>query len=208
MNWGVAVMRSEVINGGEAIVLKLGSPIVKYLGVSGSLVSIIFIVAAFIFWQVRTNGKWRIQPPVLVTMFFESLFFAIVLFIILGMFAHYVAEDPRTPPRRRASVRDEIPRAAPAMDTRGPVACAKPVRRRNRSARLHPVLRGRGVYEELVFRVLLLGLLMLVLTRLLHMEHAYAAAWSVALGAFIFSAFHHLGENGDKFEVKRVFCSA
>ncbi len=48
---------------------------------------------------------------------------------------------------------------------------------------------------------MLLGLLMLVLTRLLHMEHAYAAAWSVFIGAVIFSAFHHLGQSGDKFEV-------
>jgi membrane protease YdiL (CAAX protease family) len=52
---------------------------------------------------------------------------------------------------------------------------------------------GAGVYEELVFRVFLLGLLILVLTKLFHMEHAYAAAWSVLLGAIIFSAFHHVG---------------
>jgi membrane protease YdiL (CAAX protease family) len=58
---------------------------------------------------------------------------------------------------------------------------------------------GAGVFEEFVFRVLLLGLLLLVLTRLLHMEHAYAAAWSVFMGAFIFSAFHHIG--GERFEL-------
>jgi membrane protease YdiL (CAAX protease family) len=55
---------------------------------------------------------------------------------------------------------------------------------------------GAGVYEELVFRVFLLGLLMLVFTKLFHMEHAYAAVWAVVLGAVIFSAFHHVGGDG------------
>jgi membrane protease YdiL (CAAX protease family) len=55
---------------------------------------------------------------------------------------------------------------------------------------------GAGVYEELVFRVILLGLLMLVFTKLFHMEHAYAAVWSVVAGAIIFSAFHHIGNPG------------
>ncbi len=40
---------------------------------------------------------------------------------------------------------------------------------------------------------MLLSLLMLVFTRLFHMEHAYAAVWSVGLGAVLFSAFHHIG---------------
>ncbi len=66
---------------------------------------------------------------------------------------------------------------------------------------------GAGVYEELVFRVFLLGLLMLILTKLFQMEHAYAAAWSVVLGAILFSAFHHIG--GQPFGVsvfmQRVF---
>jgi hypothetical protein len=39
------------------------------------------------------------------------------------------------------------------------------------------------------------------------MEHAYAAAWSVALGAVIFSAFHHIG--GEPFAIspflQRIF---
>lgn len=52
---------------------------------------------------------------------------------------------------------------------------------------------GAGVYEELVFRVILLGLLLLVFTKLFHMEHAYAAVWATLLGAVIFSLFHHIG---------------
>ncbi|MCZ7643850.1 MAG: CPBP family glutamic-type intramembrane protease [Planctomycetota bacterium] len=60
---------------------------------------------------------------------------------------------------------------------------------------------ARGVYEELVFRVLLLQLLMLAFTKLLKLEKAYAAAWAVGLGALIFSAFHYIGSEGDRLEL-------
>ncbi len=60
---------------------------------------------------------------------------------------------------------------------------------------------GAGVYEELVFRVLLLGLLMLILTKLLHMEEFQAAIWAVVVGAVLFSLFHYIGALGDKWQL-------
>ena len=68
---------------------------------------------------------------------------------------------------------------------------------------------GAGVYEELVFRVLLLGLLMLVLTKLLHMAEFQAAIWAVFVGAALFSLFHYIGAHGDEWNlngfVQRMF---
>ncbi len=198
---GLIVLRSDLINGGQAILKQLGAPIVRSLGVSGSLVSIVIIAAAFVIWQIRCKGTWKIQPPVLAAMFVESFFFALLLFLVLRVFVHYVAEDPLSnPPRRHATSREAVSNDAPQR--RSPVPCAS-----RSSAESGTELRdfvlycGAGVYEELVFRVLLLGLLMLVLTQWMHMEHAYAAAWSVALGAIIFSAYHHIGASGDKFEL-------
>lgn len=200
---GLIVLRSDLINGGQAILKQLGAPIVRSLGVSGSLVSLVVIVVAFVIWQIRRNGTWKIQPPVLAAMFVESFFFALLLFLVLRVFVHYVADDP-APPRRHATSREAVSNDARRLTAseRSPVPCAS-----RSSAESGTELRdfvlycGAGVYEELVFRVLLLGILMLVLTQWMHMEHAYAAAWSVALGAIIFSAYHHIGANGDKFEL-------
>ena len=215
---GIIIMPSNVINGGEAIVKKLGGMIVSSLGISGSLVSIIFIVAAFLIWQNRRKGKWQIYPPVLAVMCLESLIYALLLFQILSFFAQSVSP----PPNRRAEVlpvpcgADAPPAELCRLEARTtrptlPVPCAS--RSGNSSGvelRDFVLYCGAGVYEELVFRACLLGLLMLVMTRLMHMEHAYAAAWSVALGAFIFAAFHHVGDNGDKFEInvflQRLIC--
>lgn len=68
---------------------------------------------------------------------------------------------------------------------------------------------GAGVYEELVFRVLLLGLLMLICTKLFHMPEFHAALWSVVTGSVLFSLFHYVGEFGDPWNlggfVQRAF---
>lgn len=59
---------------------------------------------------------------------------------------------------------------------------------------------GAGLYEELVFRVLLVGGLFWVLRRLMRGE---IAAYVVAalVGALLFSAVHYIGALGDPFEL-------
>lgn len=58
---------------------------------------------------------------------------------------------------------------------------------------------GAGIYEELMFRVLLTGGLMLLLQRGLRWPRARAAIVSVLVSALIFSAFHYVGALGDDF---------
>ena len=59
---------------------------------------------------------------------------------------------------------------------------------------------GAGLFEELVFRVLLVGGLYLGLRRLLpRVRHAYLAA--AVVGALLFSAVHYVGLYGDAFTV-------
>jgi membrane protease YdiL (CAAX protease family) len=58
---------------------------------------------------------------------------------------------------------------------------------------------GAGVYEELVFRGFLLGLLTLILGRLFPANKGMAAASAAVLGALLFSVFHYIGPAGDTF---------
>ena len=61
---------------------------------------------------------------------------------------------------------------------------------------------GAGIYEELFFRVIIMGGLALAILRLA--KWSPAAAWVVAalLSSFIFSAFHYVGNLGDTFTVQ------
>lgn len=58
---------------------------------------------------------------------------------------------------------------------------------------------GAGIYEELVFRAFLVGLLIAILSSAFSMKKTPAAITAVALGALLFSFFHYVGPAGDTF---------
>jgi membrane protease YdiL (CAAX protease family) len=60
---------------------------------------------------------------------------------------------------------------------------------------------GAGIYEELVFRGFLLGLLIAAFSPVFPRNKAAAAAAAAVLGALLFSAFHYIGSAGDVFSV-------
>jgi membrane protease YdiL (CAAX protease family) len=60
---------------------------------------------------------------------------------------------------------------------------------------------GAGIYEELLFRVVLVGALAAAGTRLLGWTPRTAGIVAALLGAFLFSAFHYIGAYGDPLEL-------
>lgn len=60
---------------------------------------------------------------------------------------------------------------------------------------------GAGIYEELLFRVLLVGLLAWLGYRVLGWRPLTAGIVAVVIGALVFSAFHYIGPFGDQLEV-------
>ena len=60
---------------------------------------------------------------------------------------------------------------------------------------------GAGLYEELLFRVILVSALLLLARRVFAWRPALANTFAVGVGALIFSAFHYIGPFGDPFAV-------
>jgi hypothetical protein len=60
---------------------------------------------------------------------------------------------------------------------------------------------GAGLYEELLFRVLLVSGLLLLARRVLAWGPTLANTFAVVVGALIFSAFHYVGAYGDPFRM-------
>src|SRR5256712_3218794 len=60
---------------------------------------------------------------------------------------------------------------------------------------------GAGIYEELLFRVVLVGLLAWAATKLLGLRPLAGGVVATVLGALIFSAFHYIGPYGDHLDV-------
>ncbi len=61
---------------------------------------------------------------------------------------------------------------------------------------------GAGLYEELVFRVLLVSGLAWIGTRLLGWSPRASAIAAAVAGALVFSAFHYIGPYGDPFRLE------
>ena len=59
---------------------------------------------------------------------------------------------------------------------------------------------GAGIYEELLFRVILVSGLAFLAERVLRLRTIPAGVFAVIVGAFIFSAFHYIGPYGDPLE--------
>jgi membrane protease YdiL (CAAX protease family) len=60
---------------------------------------------------------------------------------------------------------------------------------------------GAGIYEELLFRVVLVGALVWGGTRLFGWAPRTAGIVAALVGAFLFSAFHYVGAYGDPLEL-------
>jgi membrane protease YdiL (CAAX protease family) len=58
---------------------------------------------------------------------------------------------------------------------------------------------GAGVFEELLFRVLLMGGLAWAGTRLMHLKPVVSLTLAVIVSSLVFSAFHYVGSLGDTF---------
>lgn len=58
---------------------------------------------------------------------------------------------------------------------------------------------GAGVYEELVFRVLLIGGFVIIFRRMMGLDAVGSALLAVVGAAFLFSLFHHVGPFGEPF---------
>jgi hypothetical protein len=204
---GIILLRSEFINGGDAIVRTLFGRIFGLMGFNVSFISALVLMVCLLVWQFRQKGSWKLNPPVLIALFFESLLYAVILFMLLYNIVQYLPASTVRESQASASRTESKARSSPSQPNQPHKAQAARTRASESSPRISrkPSLQdfvlycGAGVYEELVFRVGLLGLLLLVFTKLFHMEHAYAAAWAVVVGAAIFSAFHHIG--GEPFTI-------
>lgn len=60
---------------------------------------------------------------------------------------------------------------------------------------------GAGLYEELLFRVLLVGALALLGERVLGWRRREAGIMACVVGALLFSGFHYIGPFGDPWQL-------
>jgi hypothetical protein len=155
----------------------LRSLFVAVAGVRGPLLFVLCVIGVsvwFIARDLRRGG--RLEPRVFVWMTAESIALALVFGLVIGTVT------------------------ARLLHPFAPLAIGAGQPQMGVGARLMLSL-GAGLYEELLFRVLLVSGLLLLAGRVFHWRPAIANAFAVGFGALIFSAFHYIGPYGEPLRV-------
>ena len=177
----------------------LKTPFIALFGPRGPVVFGALVVggAAVLVWRDVRRTRDGVRAGVLLRMFAESVLLAFVCAVAVGV---VTAELLRVVPQALALVPHAVPRALHGLAAAGAVADT-PIDRLGVPAQFMLSL-GAGLYEELLFRVVLVGALGALARRLLGFGPAAAGAFAVLGGALLFSLSHHVGAYGDPFTMQ------
>jgi hypothetical protein len=169
--WALGGGAGGVRNGADVLLKWL------FLGLGGPRGLLVFnvILAAIAGWLVfrdwRRNGG-RLNPGVFGLMLIESAVLALLVGVVVGNATQALLQHLAVGQMTQFSLATQLMLSL-----------------------------GAGIYEELLFRVLLVGALAAAGTRLLGWSPRRAGVAACLLGALIFSAFHYVGAYGDPFEL-------
>jgi hypothetical protein len=161
----------------------LKTPFLLFSGARGSLAFFATVIAVCIFLVARdlTRARDRLRPRLFAVMLGESAVLALLLGIVVGALTERLLGG-------LSALAAQSGGGATSLESLG------------WSTRLMLSL-GAGLYEELLFRVLLVGGLAAAFRWMLGARSVAAGVIAACLGALIFSAFHYIGAYGDQFEV-------
>jgi len=165
----------------------------KFAWVATPLAVVLILIAL----QLASRKRWRLWVADLWQMAVECILLAVPL-IVLGLFLN-------SPARPQPDI-DQSANSSIQMQTQLMPSCSSPESNSpspptedNRTA--GPTIKlladivtgiGAGIYEELVFRLILICLLMLLFQDLLQLNHKNSIILSVLVSAALFSAYHHI----------------
>lgn len=164
--------RARVINGADAVIQN-GLQAVGLHGWLGSWLAVALVAGIVVYRKDRAHSRQALRPPVFAAMLAESVLYAVLLGTVVSFLTALF-----------------FPGAAYLQIGGGQL---------NWGQKLAASL-GAGLYEELLFRVLITGGLLWGLARC-GMARGAAAVTAVVLSSFIFSLFHYIGPFAEAFRL-------
>lgn len=169
---GVLILGPQAVRNGADVWLR---QLLDWVGFGQYFLLPVLTVSILLGWHYTTRQRWRLSSGILYGMISECVLLAILLRLLLalqGTFFHAMSEP--------------APQAAVSLDVSSTV-------------RGFVGFLGAGVYEELLFRLILLSLVGWVLRRV--------GAWrglsvfaAVFLTSLLFAAAHYVGPHGEPLE--------
>lgn len=146
------------------------------LGISALFVSVLVLAIGLAIWQWRSGESLRFNPRTVGLMFLESALFATALYVVPWQLYWYLTGGADAPARGSTET-GSVEVSTLLKDV--VLSC------------------GAGVYEEFLFRVILVTLIAAAGMRLFKMERVRAGMVAVLLGALLFSLAHYVPPHGD-----------
>lgn len=200
----VLSLESGGIRNGADVLIK--SAFIAIAGQYGTMLfgAIVICVAVWLIGRdLRANGG-SLKPAIFAGMTAESLALAVLFGVVVsGITARVlapfaIAGTGADPLLLAAAAGSSSPVHAVAASA---VAAQAPLQSLGWGTQLMVSL-GAGIYEELLFRVILVSALAFFAARILKLRTIPAGVFAVVVGAFIFSAFHYIGPYGDPLELQ------
>jgi len=185
---GTLLINTDVLNRSQVRVVAFVwlQDWLSYLGYDGKLAWLappLVVVLILLGLQLASRKQWYFQIKDVIPMVVECILMAVPL-IVLSVFINNpsVATHPS----------EEL--AAMVSRTSGALWSGLQASTGGESSLLANIVTGigAGIYEELVFRLILICVLMLIFQDLLGISHTRAIIASVILSAALFSAHHHV----------------
>ena len=173
----------RVANVRNAADVLLKTPFILFSGPGGSMAFFATVVAVCVFLIARdiTRSRRRLEPRVFGLMMVESAVLALLLGVVVGLLTQQVLGG-------LTAMAMQSGQSGATLETMGwPVKLMLSL--------------GAGLYEELLFRVLIVGGLAAALQWVLGGSRWINGVVAAVIGALIFSAFHYIGQYGDPLEL-------
>jgi hypothetical protein len=172
---GVALQGQQAILNGADVWLR---QMLSWFGLASSYALPAVVVVILLAWHHTTGQPWRVRTSVFLGMIVECAALAVLLLAAVQL-------------QRRAFEALHLPLNEIAFQAGEPAA-------RSWLARLFSYF-GAGVYEETLFRLMLLPLCVALL-RAASLSKNASLIWAVVITSFLFAAAHHVGVHGEAIE--------
>lgn len=201
---GTILINTDVLNRSQVRVVAFVwlQQLLQYLGTSSRLAWIappLVVILILIGLQLTSRKRWYFCAGDYFPMLVECTLLAVPL-IVLSLFFNSQSVAPDGSPGPDVNMSTAVARviedsAADLADPMLPSAVPLAAQARNEGHSLMANVVtgiGAGIYEELVFRLILICLLMVFFQDLLGLSHSNAIVSSVLISAALFSAHHHI----------------
>ena len=173
----------------------------RYLGLSSKLTWLappLVVVIVLLSLQLASRKRWYFGLGDVAPMAIECVLLAVPLIVLSLLLSSSIKPRDDVPEHTYNAAEIRVGAMADclsAADDRLPLAAAQT---ESTSAKSAPLLAnivtgiGAGIYEELIFRLILMCVLMMLFQDLMGLSHKGAIILSVLVSAALFSAHHHI----------------